>query len=112
MWIAKGALLGIWLFSFGTVAFLYLALYRHLQPQTAVAVDVITHMTTHNVLWWIALAACLAIGLLITRSWPGRPALWIALVVMELFPVGLLVMFFTLFSRNKERIERMKEMGK
>jgi|ERR1700730_11932826 len=112
MWIAKGTLLGIWLFSFGTIAFLYLALYRHLQPKTAVAVNVITHMTTHNVLWWMALALCLAIGVLITRSWPGKPALWIVLVVTELFPVGLLATFFALVGRNKEMIERMKEMVK
>jgi hypothetical protein len=101
MWIAKGTLLGAWLFSFGTIAYLYLALYRHLQPQTAVGVDLITHMTIQNVLWWTALATCLAIGLFITRSWSGRPALWIALVATELFPVGLLVLFLMVVSRMK-----------
>ncbi len=113
MWIVKGSFLGIWIFSFGTIAFLYFAGYRGLPSgQGVVAIDLITHLTTHNVLWWIALVMCLAIGLFTTRSWPGKPALWIALAVTELFPVGFLAMVFALVSRNKEIIERMKEMGK
>jgi hypothetical protein len=62
--------------------------------------------------WWAALVLCLAIGLLITRSWPGKPALWIALAVTELFPVGFLALFFMLVAKNKEAIERMKDMTK
>ena len=113
MQIVKGTFLGVWLFSFGTIAFLYFAVYRGLPSgRGVVGVDLITHLTTRNVLWWLALVMCLAIGLFITRSWSGRPILWIALAVTELFPVGFLVMFFTLVNRNREMIERMKEVAK
>jgi hypothetical protein len=101
MWIVKGTFLGIWLFSFGTIAYLWFSIYRRLPPSTAVGVSVFAAYTTHNVLWWIALALCLAIGLLITRSWPGKPALWIALALTELFPVGLVAMFIILVSRMR-----------
>jgi hypothetical protein len=32
MWIAKGTLLALWLFGFGTMALLYFSIYRHLPP--------------------------------------------------------------------------------
>jgi len=41
MWIVKGAFLGVWLFGFGTMAFLYFAIYRNLPPHSAVAVTVV-----------------------------------------------------------------------
>ena len=108
MWIVKGIFLGIWLFSFGTMAYLYLRIYRGLPSGTgAVSANLITQMTTHNVAWWLALVLCMTIGLWITHSWSGKPILWIALAVTELFPVALLVMFFMLVARNKEMIERM-----
>src|SRR5258708_2269341 len=108
MWIIKGSF-GIWLFSFGTIAFLYFALFRR---GGMADVDLIAYLTTHNVLWWTALATCLAIGLLITRSWSGKTVLWIALAVTELFPVAFFVVFFMLVAKNKEAVERMKDMVK
>jgi len=32
MWILKTVTLGLWLFGFGTIAFLYFAIYRNLPP--------------------------------------------------------------------------------
>jgi len=32
MWILKGSLLALWLFGFGTMAYLYFAIYRHMPP--------------------------------------------------------------------------------
>src|SRR5258707_217999 len=101
MWIVKGSFLGIWLFSFGTIAYLYFALFRR-AGEGIVAADLVTYLTTHNPLWWTALATCFAIGLLITRSWSGKTILWIALAVTELFPVGLVTVFFMLVAKNKE----------
>jgi hypothetical protein len=69
MWILKGTLLGLWLFGFGTLAFLYIAVYRHMRPNSAVDVRLITGYTTDNPMWWIALAVCLALGYAIVRSW-------------------------------------------
>ena len=111
MWIVKGTFLGIWLFSFGTIAFLYLALFRRASGGT-IGIDLIAHFTTHNILWWIALVLCFAIGLFITRSWSGKPLLWIALAVTELFPVGLFALLCVMVARNKEVIDRMKEIVK
>ncbi|SRR5258706_1106919 len=109
MWIVKGFLLGIWLVSFGTIAYLYLAVFRRLPPGGAVGVSVFTSLIVDNPYWWLSMVACFAIGILVTRSWPGKPILWITLIVTELFPVALLVLFFTLVSRNKEMIERMSK---
>jgi hypothetical protein len=39
MWILKGTLLALWLFGFGTMAWLYFALYRHLRPNSAVSIS-------------------------------------------------------------------------
>src|SRR5258706_5510994 len=105
MWIVKGVFLGIWLFSFSTIAYLYLTIFRRVPPGPgAVGLDVITALTVQNPLWWTALATCLAIGLVITRSCPGKPILWIALVVTEFFPVTFLVLFFMLVATNKEHM--------
>ncbi|HXN50441.1 MAG TPA: hypothetical protein VN943_00790 [Candidatus Acidoferrum sp.] len=109
MTIAKGLLLGIWLFSFGTITFLYFAIFRKASGGM-IGGDIIAHLTTHSPVWWVALVACVAFGLFITRSWSGRPILWIALAVTELFPMGLLVMFLTLVARNKEMVDRANEM--
>src|SRR5258708_38176543 len=101
MWIVKGMFLGIWLFSFSTIAYLYFALFRRASGGM-VGTDLIAYLTTHNPLWWTALATCLAIGLLIARSWSGKPILWIALAVPELFPVPFFRLFFMLRPKNKE----------
>ena len=111
MWIAKGLFLGVWLFSFSTIAYLYFTLFRRASGGI-VAADLVTYLTTHNPLWWTALATCLAIGLLITRSWSGKTVLWIALAVTELFPIAFVVVFFMLVAKNKEAVERMKDMVK
>ena len=34
MTIAKGLLLGIWVFSFGTIGYLYIAIFRKVSPTT------------------------------------------------------------------------------
>ena len=109
MWILKGTFLGIWLFSFGTIAFLYFALFRRASGGM-VGADLIAHLTTHSPQWWTAAVACLTLGLFITRSWSGRPILWVALVVTKLLPVGLLVMFLALVARDKEMVDRANEM--
>src|SRR5437660_3741311 len=68
MWIAKGTLLGFWLFGFGTMAWLYFALYRNLRPNSAVSISVFSGLTTANPYWWAALALCLVLGLAIARQ--------------------------------------------
>src|SRR5881397_83192 len=67
MWIAKGTLLGFWLFGFGTMAWLYFALYRNLRPNSAVSISVFSGLTTANPYWWAALALCLVLGLAIAN---------------------------------------------
>jgi hypothetical protein len=62
MWILKSALLGMWLFGFGTMAFLYFAIYRNLPPNSSVDYRLITRYTIENPVWWAALAGCLALG--------------------------------------------------
>ena len=36
MCIVKGTLLALWLLGFGTIAYLYMAIYRHLSPSISV----------------------------------------------------------------------------
>jgi hypothetical protein len=47
----KGAFLGAWPFGFGTMAFLYFAVYRNLPPHSAVAAILLTHFTSQNPSW-------------------------------------------------------------
>src|SRR5712672_1443610 len=107
MQIAKTILLGVWLASFGTLAYLYLVLYRKLPPNTAVSTSVFDAYMTHNGFWWLGITACFGIAFMIVNAWSGRPIFWIALAVTELFPVALVVMFLMLVARNREVIERM-----
>jgi hypothetical protein len=102
MWIAKGTLLALWLFGFGTMAWLYFALYRHLQPNSAVGLSVITGLTTQNPFWWAALVVCLVLGYTIARSWSGPLGVWIALAVTGLIPAGCLVLFLVLACKLKQ----------
>lgn len=85
MWIPKGLLLGLWMFSFGTLAYFWFILYRHL-PSGAGSVDVRTlaFLTVSNPSWWLALVASLSIGLIVSRSWRIGPALWVTMAATEL----------------------------
>ena len=100
MWILKGTLLGLWLFGFGTMVWLYFAIYRHVHANTAVDVRLITHFTSQSLLWWIALVLCLVLA--IARSWSGPLIVWIGLLVTGLIPAGLLALFITLFVKLKQ----------
>jgi len=101
MWIAKGTLLGFWLFGFGTMAWLYFALYRHLRPNSAVSISVFSGLTTANAYWWAALVVCLVLGLAIARSWAGPIGLWITLLVTGLVPAGCFALFLIIMYRLK-----------
>ncbi len=97
----QGRFLGIWLFGFGTMAFLYFAIYRNLPPHSAVGVTVVTGYTSQNPLWRAAAAVCLVLGLAIARSWSGPVALWIALLVTGLIPAAWLTLFLVLAYKLK-----------
>ncbi|HYW66614.1 MAG TPA: hypothetical protein VFB10_07905 [Candidatus Dormibacteraeota bacterium] len=102
MWILKGTLLGLWLFGFGTMAYLYFAVYRHhMRPNTAVSINLITWYTTHNPLWWTALVVCLALGYAIVRWWPAPAILWVAVLVTGLVPAGWLALFLAIVMKLK-----------
>ena len=103
MWIVKGTFLGTWLFAFGTIAFLYFAIFRNLRPNSAVGLSVIMGLTTQNLLWWIALVACIAIGCALVGSWRGKvpSAPWITLLVTSAIPLGVLGLVILLASKLK-----------
>jgi len=99
VWILKGSFLGLWLFIFGSFAFLYLAVFRNLRPNSAVGVTVLAGYTTQNPVWWAALIVSIVAGCLVTRSWPGKGWFWISLLVTFLFPVGLLGLFLAVIAK-------------
>ncbi len=101
MWIAKGTLLGLWLFGFGTMAWLYFVVYSHLPRNSAVDIRLITAVTIQHPSWWAALAVCLVVGFAIARSWSGPLVLWIALLVTALVPAGCLTLFLVLVYKLK-----------
>ena len=101
MWILKSALLGMWLFGFGTMAFLYFAIYRNLPPNSSVDYRLITRYTIENPVWWAALAGCLALGYAVVRSWSAPPILWVEVLVTGLVPAGFLALFLTLVAKLK-----------
>jgi hypothetical protein len=102
MWIAKGTLLALWLFGFGTMAWLYFTLYRNLPPHSAIDLRIITALTIQNPLWWAALVLSFVLGFGVARSWSGPPGLWIALFVTGLIPAGFLTLFLVLVYKLKQ----------
>jgi hypothetical protein len=92
MWVLKGTMLGLWFLGFGTMAWLYFALYRNLPPNSAVEIRIFTSLTTQNPLWWTAVVVCLVLGYAISRVWSGPPILWIALLATGLIPAGFLAL--------------------
>jgi hypothetical protein len=60
MEVVKTLSLG-WLVSFGTIAYLWLALYRRLPSGTAVAARVFAGYTVYSVFWWVGVTACFVI---------------------------------------------------
>jgi hypothetical protein len=100
MWILKGSFLGLWIFAFGTLVFLYLTLSRFGGPNRAIGRSVLAAYTTWNPLWWAALAISIVAGCLITRSWRGKGWFWIALMATFLFPAGLLVLILAFTIRG------------
>jgi hypothetical protein len=101
VWILKGTFLGLWVFAFSTLAFLYLAVFRNLRPNSAVGLSVITGYTTQNPQWWAAFAVAIVAGCLVARSWPGKGWFWIALMVTFLFPAGLLGLVLALVAKGR-----------
>ena len=103
MWMAKGALLSLWLLGFGTIAYLYLAIFRRLPPGPgAVGITVFTAYTIQNPLWWTALVLCFVLGFAIARTWSGPLGVWVALLVTGLLPAGCLALFLVLVYKMKQ----------
>ncbi len=102
MWIAKGTLLSLWLFGFGTMAWLYFALYRHLRPNSTVDIRLIAALTIQHPFWWAALVVCFVVGYGIARSWSAPLGVWIALAVTGLIPAGCLALFLVLVYKLKQ----------
>lgn len=100
MWI-KGTFLGLWLFGFGTITYLWLALFRHMPRNSVVDVRLISGATSQNPWWWAALIACGALGCALVRSWPGKSSLavWILLAVTSVVPAGLIGLYFVLLYK-------------
>jgi hypothetical protein len=70
MWL-KGSLLAMWLFGFGTMAWLYFAVYRTLPPNTAVDIRYIGALTIQNPFWWAGLPVSFVLGFAIACVWSG-----------------------------------------
>ena len=70
MWILKGVSLGTGFFVVGTIAFLLLTVFRPFSASRATGISAITGMTTQNPFFWVALVACLMLGVSLVASWP------------------------------------------
>ena len=99
MWILKGTWLGLWLFGFGTMAFLFFTTYRNLRPSAAMGMSALAGHTIANPMWWTALVVCLVLGNAVARYWSGPRILWVALIVTGLVPAGFLALILTLTVR-------------
>lgn len=104
MWLLKGGFLGLWLFGFGTLAFLWFSFFRHLSRNSAVSTQLISGATTQNPWWWAALIACIVLGCALVRSWPGKSSgvLWIFLLVTSVIPVSLFGLYAFLLFKLRE----------
>ena len=64
MWILRGLLLGLGLFSMGALVFLKLTLFSSVHGNTATSVRALQRYTTHNPFFWVALVACVILGVI------------------------------------------------
>jgi hypothetical protein len=104
MWVLKGTFLGLWLFGWGTIIFMYFAAFRGLRPGTAMGVSVITAYTSQNPWWWASLVACTILGLALVGSYPGKGpvALWVVLIVTGMIPAGFFGLFIFMVAKLRE----------
>jgi hypothetical protein len=72
MWLVKGIFLGAGFFVAGTIAFLFLTIFRPLSTSKATGLSAIAGMTAANPFFWTALVACLVLGICLVASWPLR----------------------------------------
>jgi len=70
MWVLKGLALGSAIFLVGTVAFFFIAVLRPVKADTATRLSVLYGVTFANPNFWVALLACLALGVCLLASWP------------------------------------------
>ena len=71
MWILKGSLLGILMFSV-LFAFRYGRNFYHV----LMGPGVISQITAHNVFFWLGLIGCVLLGCAIVGSWPIKGFFW------------------------------------
>jgi len=105
MWVLKGTFIGTSIFAVGAAVFMILSLWSISGgKQMAIDIRLISLTTIYNPWFWAAFTASIVIGLAIARSWPGRfsPAFWTVLVVIDLFPAGLLSLILVLVFKLKE----------
>ena len=100
MWILKGSLLGLWLFSFGTLAYFWKALGFF--QGAVVDLRSLQRATIANPSWWLAFVICVALGLLVARNWPGKTFVWVSLAVTELLPLAYVAFIAVVVIRLKE----------
>ncbi|SRR5712692_1717231 len=106
IWV-KGIILGASVFAVGVFVFLVAFLRKSgplfAGPGQAFAIDprTIAHLTTQNLWFWIAGVACIAIGLAVAASWPGKfsPVFWILLALADVAPATALGIFLVLIQR-------------
>jgi hypothetical protein len=67
MWIVKGSLWGMLLFVFGTLLFFVLT-FMKTRTNSAIGLKVISGLTIYNVWFWVALVACVSLGLAVEAS--------------------------------------------
>ena len=70
MWLVKGISLGTGFFVVGTAVFLLMTVFRPISTSKATGLSAITGMTTANPFFWVALVACLMLGVSLVASWP------------------------------------------
>ena len=99
--IIRGLFMGVWLFSFGTIAYLLLKGFIP-TPGSAFDIRTLYFLTVYNASWWLALVASLCVGLIVARSFRIGTIWWAGLIITELFPVALLTVILVLAGKLRE----------
>ena len=71
MWIVKGVLLGLGLFSVDSFIYL-LSKLRPFEGSKATGISAITALTVNNPFFWVGLAGCLLIGCAVVVFWARK----------------------------------------
>jgi hypothetical protein len=68
MYLLKGGLLGLVVFVFASITYVFISQQRGLPPHSAIGLGLIRLLTVYSAYWWLALVGAILIGIWFVRT--------------------------------------------